>query len=207
MSNPPRIYDLIVYGDEVPGVLALVAAAREYKRQTKLTLKTLLLVKSSAQLGIGGHLVRGGLAYLDRSNPPGDLRASIGNAVFGYPVAIYQEFIQQSGVVEIALDSKKANLALRKMLSEVGADILSQVSVTSAEVANDRVTQITLSNGERYTAKQFIDSTVNAELAVAAGANRISGFGTFGLPNAELPVTLVLETQGLTKLHCDRSGQ
>jgi FAD dependent oxidoreductase len=198
MPNPPRIYDLIVYGDEVPGVLALVAAAREYKRQTKLTLKTLLLVKSSAQLGIGGHLVRGGLAYLDRSNPPGDLRASIGNAVFGHPVAIYQEFIQQSGVVEIALDGKKANLALRKMLSEVGADILSQVSVTSAEVANDRLTQLTLSNGESYTAKQFIDSTVNAELAVAAGTTRISGFGTFGLPNAELPVTLVLETQGLT---------
>jgi FAD dependent oxidoreductase len=198
MPNPPRIYDLIVYGDEVPGVLALVSAAREYKRQTNTTLKTLLLIKSSAQLGIGGHLVRGGLAYLDRSNPPADLRSASKMATFGYPVAIYQEFIQQSGVVEIALDAKKANLALRKMLSEVGADILSQVSVTQADLANDRLTQITLTNGELYAAKQFIDCTVNGELAQAAGISRYSGFGTFGLPDAELPVTLVIETQGLT---------
>ena len=198
MANPPRIYDLIVYGDEVPGVLALVSASREYKRQTGLTLKTLLLIKSSAQLGIGGHLVRGGLAYLDRSNVPGDLRSTVGTATFGYPVAIYQEFLQQSGVVEIALDAKKANLALRKMLSEVGADILSQVSVSVAEVQGDRLAQITLTNGETYIAKQFIDSTVNAELAQVAGARWISGFGTFGLSDAELPVTLVIETQGLT---------
>ena len=198
MPNPPRIYDLIVYGDEVPGVLALVSASREYKRQTGLNLKTLLLIKSSAQLGIGGHLVRGGLAYLDRSNVPGEMRSTVGTATFGYPVAIYLEFLQQSGVVEIALDAKKANLALRKMLSDVGADILSQVSVSTADVQGDRLAQITLTNGETYIAKQFIDSTVNAELAQVAGARWISGFGTFGLSNAELPVTLVIETQGLT---------
>ena len=198
MANPPRIYDLIVYGDEVPGVLALVSASREYKRQTGLTLKTLLLIKSNAQLGIGGHLVRGGLAYLDRSNVPGDLRSTVGNVTFGYPVAIYQEFLQQSGVVEIALDAKKANLALRKMLSEVGADVLSQVSVSVADVQGDRLAQITLTNGETCIAKQFIDSTVNGELAQVAGARWMSGFGTFGLSDAELPVTLVIETQGLT---------
>ncbi|MBC7515392.1 MAG: FAD-dependent oxidoreductase, partial [Alkalinema sp. FL-bin-369] len=84
------------------------------------------------------------------------------------------------------------------MLSEVGADILSQVSVSIAEVQGDRLAQITLTNGETYIAKQFIDSTVNAELAQVAGARWTSGFGTFGLSDAELPVTLVLETQGLT---------
>jgi hypothetical protein len=198
MPTAPRSYDLIVYGDEVPGVLALVSAAREYKRQTGNFLRTLLLIKASTQAGIGGHLVRGGLAYLDRSNIPDSLRPRQGNVKFGYPVAIYQEFLQRSGVVDIALDAKKASTALRAMITEVGADILSQVSLNRAIMDGRRLTGLVLGNGETYLAQQFIDCTVNAELAQTIGVPRVDGFGTFGLPNAELPVTLVVETQGLT---------
>jgi FAD dependent oxidoreductase len=198
MPTAPRSYDLIVYGDEVPGILALVSAAREYKRQTGQFLRTLLLIKSSTQAGIGGHLVRGGLAYLDRSNMPNSLRSRQRNATFGYPVAIYQEFLQRSGVVDIALDAKKASTALRAMITEVGADILSQVKIDRVTMNGNRLAGIVLGNGETYQAQQFIDCTVNAELTQAMGVPRVDGFGTFGLPNAELPVTLVVETQGLT---------
>ena len=198
MPTAPRIYDLIVFGDDVPGVLALVSASREYKRQTGKQLKALLLIKSSSKLGIGGHLVRGGLAYLDRSNIPQELRSQLGTSNYGYPVAIYQEFLTRSGVVEIALDAKKADAALRTMLVEAGADILSQVSIANAVKSGDRLTSLILANGETYIAQQFIDCTVNGELAQLAGVSRRSGFGSFGLPESELPVTLVLETQGLT---------
>ncbi len=198
MPTAPRSYDLIVYGDEVPGILALVSAAREYKRQTGKFLRTLLLIKASTQAGIGGHLVRGGLAYLDRSNMPESLRSRQRNAIFGYPVHIYQEFIQRSGVVDIALDAKKASTALRAMITEVGADILSQVKLDRVTMNGKNLAGLVLSNGETYLAQQFIDCTVNAELAQTVGVPRVDGFGTFGLPNAELPVTLVLETQGLT---------
>ncbi len=198
MPTAPRSYDLIVYGDEVPGILALVSASREYKRQTGKFLRTLLLIKASTQAGIGGHLVRGGLAYLDRSNLPQDVRFQQGNVTFGHPVAIYQEFLQRSGVIDIALDAKKASTALRAMLTEVGADILSQVSLKTVTVEGKRLKGLLLGNGETYLAQQFIDCTVNAELTQVAGVPRVDGFGTFGLPNAELPVTLVVETQGLT---------
>ncbi len=197
MPTATRSYDLIVYGDEVPGVLALVSAAREYKRQTGKFLRTLLLIKSNTQAGVGGHLVRGGLAYLDRSNVPQSVRPP-GNAAFGYPVAIYQEFLQRSGVVDIALDAKKASTALRAMITEVGADILSQVSLTTVTMDGNKLKGLVLGNGETYQALQFIDCTVNAELTQTIGVPRVDGFGSFGLPNAELPVTLVLETQGLT---------
>lgn len=198
MPIAPRSYDLIVYGDEVPGILALVSAVREYKRQTGKFLRTLLLIKANTQAGIGGHLVRGGLAYLDRSNLPKEVRFQQGNATFGHPVAIYQEFLQRSGVVDIALDAKKASTALRAMLTEVGSDILSQVSLKAATMEGKKLKGLLLGNGETYLAEQFIDCTVNAELTQTIGVPRLDGFGTFGLPNAELPVTLVVETQGLT---------
>jgi len=199
-STPaPRAYDLIGFGDEVPGVLALVAAAREHRRRTGNPLRTLLMFKSNSQDGVGGHLVRGGLAYLDRSNIPSDVRQSLNLPTFGEPAAIYQEFLQRSGVTQIALDPRKADAALRRMLSESGVDIVSRVAIaTVLKDSSNRMNGIQLTRGETYLAKQFIDSTVNAELAQAAGVPKLQGFGTFGLPESELPVTLVFETQGLT---------
>ena len=35
MVNSVNAYDVIVFGDEIYGVLAAVAAAREYRRRTK----------------------------------------------------------------------------------------------------------------------------------------------------------------------------
>jgi hypothetical protein len=193
-----RSYDVIGFGDEVPGVLALVAAAREFNRQTGRKLKVLLMFKGSSLEGVGGHLVRGGLAYLDRSNIPVDVQKTLGLPTFGDPAAIYKEFLQRAGVVQIALDPRKADAALRKMLSEVGADIISRVQIQSLIKDGSKLMGINLTNGQTYSAKQFIDSTVNAELAQIAGVAKFQGFGTFGLPESELPVTLVFETEGLS---------
>ena len=57
MVNSVNAYDVIVFGDEVYGVLAAVAAAREYRRRTKKYPYVLLMSKASLQEGIGGHLV------------------------------------------------------------------------------------------------------------------------------------------------------
>ncbi|MGA7936882.1 MAG: FAD-dependent oxidoreductase [Kovacikia sp.] len=197
-SSIVRFYDLIGFGDEVPGILAIVSAAREFNRQTGRKLKTLLMFKGNSLDGVGGHLVRGGLAYLDRSNVPSDIQKSLGLPAFGDPAAIYKEFLQRAGVVQIALDPRKADFALRRMLSEAGVDIISRVQIQSVIKEGSRLTGIQLTRGETYLAKQFIDSTVNAELAQAAGVDKLQGFGTFGLPASELPVTLVFETEGLS---------
>ena len=198
VDSTVRTYDIICFGDEVPGVLALVCGAREYYRQTKQYPRTLLLFKGNPKLGIGGHLVRGGLSYLDRSAVPSAIRQSRRLDTFGDPPAIYKEFLQKAGVALIALDPVKADSALRQMLSEVGADIIGDIEIKSVIKEGQKIAGIKLTNDETYLGKQFIDSTVNAELAQAAGVKKLKGFETFGLPNSELAVTLVFETQGLS---------
>lgn len=193
-----RTYDLICFGDEVPGILAIVSAAREYRRRTGKHLRTLLMFKGNSREGVGGHLVRGGLAYLDRSCIPQEVRFSLGLPTFGDPVAIYQEFLRRVGVNQIALDPRKADTVLRNFLSEIGADMISRVTIAALLKQGNTLSGIRLTNGETYLASQFIDCTVNAELAQGAGVKKLQGFETFGLPESELPVTLVFETEGLT---------
>ena len=193
-----RSYDIICFGDEVPGVLAVISAAREYRRRTNLYPRVLLMSKGSLQEGIGGHLVRGGLAYLDRSQISQQLQQSLNLDTFGSPPAIYQEFLQKSGVSAIALDPRKASPALKAMLVQAGVALLSKVEIKSVNKEGKKISSIVTSTGAVYVAKQFIDATVNGELAQAAGVRKLNGFETFGLPNSELPVTLVFETQGLS---------
>ncbi|MCG9885254.1 MAG: S-layer homology domain-containing protein [Cyanobacteria bacterium] len=193
-----RSYDLIGYGDEVPGVLALVAAAREYRRRTGARSRILLMAKGHLAQGLGGHLVRGQLSYLDRSHIAPALRQTHGLPLFGEPATLYREFLQRADVQQIALDWRKGDAALRAMVSGEGIDLLDRVGLARVQKTGDRLDHITLTNGETYGAKQWIDSTVNGELARTAGAHLTQGFGYFGLPASTLPVTLVFETQGLT---------
>ena len=194
-----REYDIICFGDEVPGVLSLVCAGREYYRRMNKYPRSLLLFKGNSQLGIGGHLVRGGLSYLDRSAIPLSIRQELELDTFGDSPAIYQEFLERSGVYQIALDPEDANITLRQMLQEIRADVLSSVEIKSV-VNNDdgSIAGIKLVRGEYYTAKNFIDCTVNAELAQFAGVRKLRGFETFGLPDSELSVTLTFQTKGLS---------
>ncbi|MGC9502797.1 FAD-dependent oxidoreductase [Baaleninema sp.] len=193
-----QTFDFILFGDEVPGILGLVSAAREYHRQTGQFPRSLVLTKSNASLGLGGHLVRGELSYLDRSSIPYDLRQRYNLDSFGDPPSIYREFLDRAGVDWIALDPQAADSALRRMLSEVGAYVLSHIEIDRVLKTGNRISGIHLTRGDTYFAQQFIDATVNAELAQAAGVEKLSGFATFGLPEAELPVTLCFQTHGLS---------
>ncbi|XWK85864.1 MAG: FAD-dependent oxidoreductase [Phormidium sp.] len=193
-----RTYDIIGFGDELPGVFAVVAAAREYRRRTNRYPRVLLLSKGNLQQGIGGHLIRGRLAYLDRSQIEKSVRDSLRLEAFGDPPAIYKEFLQKAGVLVVSLDPAKGSAVLRQMLTEAKIDFISNVGIKFVDKQADRLASITTFTGETFTAKQFIDATVNAELAQAAGVRKLKGFETFGLPESELPVTLVFETQGLT---------
>jgi FAD dependent oxidoreductase len=197
MVRDTRYYDVIVYGDEVPGVFAAISAAREYRRRTKQYPRVLLLSKGNLQKGIGGHLVRGGLAYLDRSQVDKSIRDALGLDTFGDPAAIYKEFLQKTGVLVVGLDPRKADAVLRQMLADAGVDLLSNTEISSVVKGGQNIINLMTSQG-RFSGKQFIDATVNAELAQVAGVKKLKGFQTFGLPESELAVTLVFETQGIS---------
>jgi FAD dependent oxidoreductase len=197
MPTPP-LYDFIGFGDEVPGILALVSAAREHHRQTGSYPRSLLIFKGNGQLGIGGHLVRGKLAYLDRSHIDSNIRKSLGLADFGDATSLYKEFLRLTEVKKVALDPLKADSVLRKMLREANVDILSGAEIKTVVKNGGRLAGITLTKGETYQGKLFVDATVNAELAQFAGVRKLRGFETFGLPNSELSVSLIFETVGLS---------
>src|SRR4028118_1027710 len=137
-----RYYDVIGFGDEVPGVLAVISAAREYRRRTKRYPRVLLMSKGSLQEGIGGHLVRGGLAYLDRSQVSRELQKSLGLDTFGSPPTLYREFLQRSGVIGIGLDPRKANAALKDMLLQAGVDLLSKVEIQAVTKEGQKIASI-----------------------------------------------------------------
>ncbi|MBW4604609.1 MAG: FAD-dependent oxidoreductase [Calothrix sp. FI2-JRJ7] len=193
-----RNYDIICFGDEVPGILTLICAAREYYRHTNSYPRSLLLFKGNSKLGVGGHVVRSGLAYLDRSSVPNTIRQERKLDIFGDPCAIYKELLQRTGVHQVALDPSKTDWVLREMLREIHADILSSVEIKSVIKERQKILGIELTKDETYFAKHFIDSTVNGELALSAGVRKFKGFETIGLPDSELAVTLVFETQGLS---------
>ncbi len=197
-TTEPRTYDMIGFGDEVPGVLALVSASREYQRRFRKKPRLLLMFKGDSQAGVGGHLVRGKLAYLDRSSIAAEVRKANNLPTFGDPAAIYKEFLERAGVAAIALDPIKANTALRSLLSDANVDIISRIEIGQVIRRGDRIHAVQLTKGEVYQAALWLDSTVNAELAQAAGVPSLKGFATFGLPESELPVSLVFETVGLT---------
>jgi hypothetical protein len=198
VSSSTRTFDFVGFGDEVPGILALVSAAREYRRRTGTFAKSVVLLKGNAQDGVGGHLVRGRLAYLDRSSVPLMTRKALYLDDFGDPPAIYREFLQRSGVKKVAIDPGNATSALRDMMSEAGVDILSNANIKSVRKDGQKIAGLELANGNTLLGKQFVDSTVNAELAQLAGVKKLTGYAGLGLPTAELAVTLVFETQGIS---------
>ena len=197
-STPARSFDFVGFGDEVPGILALVSAAREYRRRTGSVPRSVLMLKGNAQDGVGGLLVRGRLAYLDRSSVPLTTRNQFSLDDFGDPPAIYKEFLHRSGVLRVAIDPGNATSALRDMMSEAGISILSNAKLKSVLKEGQKITGVELTNGAVFAGKHFIDSTVNAELAQLAGVKKLTGYAGLGLPVSELATTLVFETQGIS---------
>ena len=157
MSN--KSFDVICFGDEVPGVLALVAAGREYSRRNKgKKLCVLLMSPGDASWRLGGHLTRGELSYLDRSQVPKPVREREGLPTFGDPPAIYAELLRNSSPKgenidkKIALDPNNAAAALKSMLAEAtDYAVLSHVKIDSVLTEGSRIVGVRPSKGEVYT--------------------------------------------------------
>jgi murein DD-endopeptidase MepM/ murein hydrolase activator NlpD len=98
---------IVVVGDETPGIVAAVAAARA---GAQVTLVAPLKAKGGQ---LGGLLTRGGLAYLDRNQQ--GLKPS--NPFYG-------ELMSRMGVKQVSFDPDKGDKVLRQMLAEAGVKIV-----------------------------------------------------------------------------------
>jgi hypothetical protein len=166
-----QAYDVIVFGDEVPGVMTAMSVKREL-RESGLNARVALVTEGDSRKGLGGHLVRGGLAYLDRNQVPPALRSQYGT--FGMPSRLYQEFLGLGQVNTIALDRFAASQNMASALQNSGVDLIDKVSLGPVQTSGSLVCAFTAS-GKTYTARQFIDSSQSGELAAASGVEMMKG--------------------------------
>ena len=191
--NDAQNYDVIVFGDEVPGVMTALKVKRELEQRNG-TAKVALITEGDTTKGIGGHLVRGGLAYLDRNQVPRDMRGELG--YFGASSQLYQEFLDLTGTEAIALDRFKATQAFEDIFLQENIDLIGQVELRSATTADNLLCSLATKNDGSFIAQQFIDATQGGKLAEMSGVEISKGFAQLGLPDSALSVGWVFEIYG-----------
>ena len=155
-ENPPLIQaDIIVYGDEIPGIAEAVMSSRAAKFNGKKT-KILLIRPNKPGEMLGGVITRGGLAYLDRNQilekPDShnlfshlwQSKSLIGKG-FRFTCRIlhiknktaylkpssdfYRELLARAEVKKISIDPVKADKVLRTMLKESNIQLINQTEL------------------------------------------------------------------------------
>lgn len=181
-------YDLIVVGGGPGGLPAAIAAARA-------GLKTLIVERSAA---LGG-LANSGLPLLGFVDRAGD------HVVGGIP----QEFVDRMALVDgtmghvpcpvhnslTIINPHWFRITAFEMCAEAGVEIMLYAELMQVKTENETIKEITvLCRGEErtFTAKQFIDATGDACLALKAGAK--------GEKNEKLqPASLTFTVGGFNK--------
>ncbi len=189
----PQTYDVIIFGDEIPGVMTAIKVKRELEKRNGKA-KVALITEGDTERGIGGHLVRGGLAYLDRNQVPRDMRGELGT--FGASSQLYQEFIDLTETEAIALDRFKATKIFKNIFSRENIDLLDNVKLQSVATTGKLVCSLTTANNGSFIAEQFIDATQGGKLAERSGVEIKMGFAHVGLPDSTLSVGWVFEIYG-----------
>lgn len=187
-------YDVIVFGDEVPGVMTALKVSRELQSHRHSN-RVALITESNTDNGIGGHLVRGGLAYLDRNQVPADLQSRYGT--FGTPNHLYQEFLSLGRVNTIALDAVITTNNFSTQLSRTGVTVIDNAELMEVHSAGNTLCALT-AGGQTYSAEQFIDASQSGELAAASGVEMMQGLEALGFPDSSLSMGLVLDVHGLS---------
>lgn len=180
-------FDVVVYGDELPGVCAAIWA----KKQLGDTGKVALARSNSESEQFGGLVTRGGLAFLDLDK----------TLWFSQPSAqCWLNFLDAANVSESCVDADRADRAVRKMLDEAGITVISDAElVPHVEKGEIQYTEVKNSH-LRLVADSYIDATQQAQLAVAAGMPYYSGFESqeAKLADETLSVSIVPVIRGLT---------
>lgn len=117
-----RHFTALVFGDEPAAIMTALEVVRQLQRLDRRSPPSVALV-SDADLdkGLGGTLVRGGLAYLDRNQVPSDMRRWL--PAFAPSSELYRRFLAISGAGEIAVDPNRASAGFRRALEQAGVTV------------------------------------------------------------------------------------
>ncbi|NEP58247.1 MAG: FAD-dependent oxidoreductase [Symploca sp. SIO2G7] len=191
-SNSPELpiaeyFDVLVYGDELPGICAAIWAKRTLGDYGKVA----LVRSNAADEQLGGLLTRGGLAYLDFDK----------TYWYYQPAAqCFRNFLAKANVVEACIEANSADQALKEMLAEAGVRVISD-SLLTPYVDNQEIQYVDVRESKiRFKANSYIDATQDAQLAREAGLSYYQGYESQNpeLHNATLSVSIIPLITGLT---------
>jgi hypothetical protein len=190
-SPPPREYqnfDVVVYGDELPGICAAIWAKKTLGNNAQVA----LIRPKAADAQLGGLLTRGGLGYLDFDKTPG---------WYWQPHSqCFNEFLDKAQIVEACVEPENAHQALQQMLAEAGVILISESTLTPA-VEEGKIEYVEVKNRNlRIKATAYIDTTKDAELARKADLEYYLGYESQNpkLRNETLAVSMVPIVEGLS---------
>ncbi len=190
-SPPPveyRNFDVVVYGDELPGICAAIWAKKTLGNNAQVA----LIRPNAADAQLGGLLTRGGLGYLDFDKTPG---------WYWQPHSqCFNEFLDKAQIVEACVEPENAHKALKQMLAEAGVILISESTLMPA-VEEEKIEYVEVKNRNlRIKATAYIDATQDAELARKAGLEYYLGYESQNpkLRNETLAVSLVPILEGLS---------
>ena len=184
LNQKTTFFDILVYGDELPGIAAAITASRIYAKPLRIA----LIRPNSAQEPLGGLITRGGLAYLDRNQLNDSLPASS---------EFYKEFLERAQVHKIALDPALSNKVLKQMLAEAHIEVISGTELEPI-IEENKIKILQVKGTERQIkANIYIDASPNADLARKAGLKYNIGFESLGLKKVTLPISPIFQTKNL----------
>ncbi|MBW3587030.1 MAG: FAD-dependent oxidoreductase [Cyanobacteria bacterium 0813] len=187
-KSPEQKFDVVVYGDEVPGICAAIWAKKTLGAKGKVA-----IVRSNyGRAPLGGLLTRGGLAYIDLDKIPNWYRQPYAQC--------FKEFLDKANAPETCLDPKKADQALRQMLSAAKVKVISN-STLIPHVVDKKIEYAEVKGSNlKIKANSFIDVTQDAELARKAGLSYYTGYQSQNIrsKNETLAVSIVPRITGIT---------
>jgi len=143
--------DICVYGGTSGGVAAAVAAAR--------------LGKSVALICVNNHvggLTASGLGVTDRGNT-----ASIGGIAAEFYSRVGQAYGSANPVY--FFEPHVAEQVFTQMLNGAGVPLYTNLQLASVTLSNLTITQIAMTDGSLFRAKEFIDATYEGDLMAQSG--------------------------------------
>ena len=190
--QPPEIsiseyFDVLIYGDELPGICAAIWAKRTLGDSGRVA----LVRSNTADEQLGGLLTRGGLAYLDFDK----------TNWYNQPAAqCFRNFLQKANIVEACVEANNTDQALKEMLAEAGVTVISDSPLTPY-VDNQEIQYVEVKGRNiGFKAKSYIDATQDAQLARNAGLSYYQGYESQNpeLRNQTLSVSIVPIITGLS---------
>lgn len=174
-------YDVVVVGGEPEGVAAAIAAARNGAN-------TLLIEKRD---GLGGLMTYGMLNFIDIARDP---KGKILNS------GIFAEWHKLVGNDDVFDVVEGKNAFLKLVQAEPNLTLALSSTVEKVITENHQVTEIIVkdpSGQHSYTAKRWIDSTQDADLAALAGVPYFIGGEDLGIKDQKMAVTLMIHLKNV----------